>query len=407
MCFSSHPIHPLALAGFFVYIEIKMQSVIRCLKRLLPLVVSLSLLGGVAACGGGTDALNPLTQTATLIGDQEVPAVASAATGSATLTLERSTGVLTGTMTLNGITGATAAHIHDGAVGSNGGVVVTLSETTPGNWTVPAYTKLSVDQAAKFEAGTLYLNVHSAANTGGEIRGQIGREIYYAALVAGQEVPATASSATGVGVLVLDPLTKALSASISLTGMTATAAHIHSGTVGANGAVAIGLTLSPTDSSKWLVPAATVLSDAQVTSLKAGTLYFNAHSTAFASGEIRGQIGRKIGLATMTGAQEVPPTASVASGTGFLSIDPASRAVTGSVTLSGMTPTAAHIHLGATGANGALQVGLTQVGTTDVWSVAANTVMTADQYKAFLDGTLYFNAHSAAFASGEIRGQIR
>ena len=71
-----------------------------------------------------------------------------------------------------------------------------------------------------------------------------------------------------------------------------------------------------------------------------------------------------------------------------------------------MTATAAHIHMGATGANGPVIVPLTDVGA-GVWNVPANTVLSADQFKAYKQGNLYFNAHSTAFPGGEVRGQIR
>ena len=71
-----------------------------------------------------------------------------------------------------------------------------------------------------------------------------------------------------------------------------------------------------------------------------------------------------------------------------------------------MTATAAHIHLRATGVNGAVIIPLTAT-SAGVFSVTANTVLTADQFKAYKQGNLYYNAHSAAFPGGEIRGQIR
>ncbi|MCY7317446.1 MAG: CHRD domain-containing protein, partial [Ramlibacter sp.] len=62
--------------------------------------------------------------------------------------------------------------------------------------------------------------------------------------------------------------------------------------------------------------------------------------------------------------------------------------------------------VGASGVNGPVIVPLTNDGS-GVWSVPANTVLTADQLKASKQGNLYFNAHSTAFPGGEIRGQIR
>jgi hypothetical protein len=57
--------------------------------------------------------------------------------------------------------------------------------------------------------------------------------------------------------------------------------------------------------------------------------------------------------------------------------------------------------------NGGVAVGLDESAPgSGVWNVPANTVLTVAQYKAFLDGALYFNVHSAAFPAGEIRGQI-
>ena len=159
-------------------------------------------------------------------------------------------------------------------------------------------------------------------------------------------------------------------------------------------------------SGVWVSAAGATLTAAQLASLRAGDLYFNAHSVAFPGGEIRGQIGRHVGLATLTGAQEVPPTPSPATGAGILVIDPTTRAATGNITVSGMATTAAHIHLGAVGVNGPISVPLT-LASGNVWAVPANTRLSAEQFLAYKQGNLYYNAHSTLFPNGEIRGQIR
>ena len=156
----------------------------------------------------------------------------------------------------------------------------------------------------------------------------------------------------------------------------------------------------------WVAAAGATLTDAQIASLNSGGLYFNAHSAAFLGGEIRGQIARNVRYASMIAAEEVPTNASTATGTGTLVVDPATRTASGSIILTGMTATAAHIHVGALGVNGAVIVPLAQT-TPGTWSVPASTIFTADQLKAYKQGNLYFNAHSAAFPGGEIRGQIR
>lgn len=86
-------------------------------------------------------------------------------------------------------------------------------------------------------------------------------------------------------------------------------------------------------------------------------------------------------------------------------IDPATRAASGGISLTCMTASMAHIHLGAPGANGSVIINLTDAGG-GVWNLPANASLTAEQFKAFKQGNLYFNAHSTTFPGGEIRGEI-
>jgi hypothetical protein len=390
---------------------VHMTFVSRFLRETAWLVVPLSMAGLLVACGGGggsdnSSSTTTTTKTATLTGEQEVPPVSSGAIGSGTLSLNRASGALSGSVKLDGVT-ATVAHIHEGAVGANGGVVVALTETTPGTWSVPSGTILTASQIASFDAGRLYFNAHSATNGTGEIRGQIGREVYFASLNGKQEVPPKTTTATGTGVVVFDPDTKSLNGNVALTGITATIAHIHSGAVGTNGSVALSMAETSAGSGIWALASTTVLTDAQIASLRAGELYINAHSATFTTGEIRGQLNRKVAFATLNGAQEVGPTNSTATATGFLSVDPGTRGVTGSVTVTGTTPSVVHVHQGAAGSNGGVQITLeASAGGTTTWVVPANTKLTAAQYNSYLHGELYFNVHSATFTAGEIRGQI-
>ncbi len=123
--------------------------------------------------------------TAQLIGATEVPSTTSAATGTFTATLDETAQTLTWGLAVPSITDATAAHIHAGGAGVNGGIVVTLftasnpagsmnvsgvarpgdlSGSLAGNW---------AGFAAALKSGGLYVNVHTTANAGGEIRGQV------------------------------------------------------------------------------------------------------------------------------------------------------------------------------------------------------------------------------------------
>lgn len=367
-----------------------------------------------AACGGGSDnaplalpappAPTVVTLASAMSGDQELPFTLTGALGSGTLSLESPSLKLSGSFSVNGMT-ATAGHVHLGKVGVNGSVIVPMTSTDGLTFTVPATTVLTQAQAATFTEGGLYFNAHSADNPTGEVRGQIGREVFAAQMSNAQEVPANASSATGNGLLSFDAATKKITAQVTLTGMVATAAHIHTGALGANGPVIFSMTQTEPTSGVWVTADDAVMTDAQVSSLKAGGLYFNAHSTAFPGGEIRGQIGLNVKFASLSAAQEVPTNNSAATGTGTLVVNPLTRAASGSITLTGMTATVAHIHLGGVGANGPVIVPMAST-STGVFSIPVNTVFTADQFKAYKQGNLYFNAHSAAFPGGEIRGQI-
>ncbi len=109
--------------------------------------------------------------TLNLTGEQEVPPVITSSNGTGEMKVAMD-GTITGSVTTHGVTG-TMAHIHQGAKGVNGPVVITLVKGDGGVWTVPPTTKLTADLLARYRAGGLYVNVHSEANPGGEIRTQL------------------------------------------------------------------------------------------------------------------------------------------------------------------------------------------------------------------------------------------
>ena len=107
---------------------------------------------------------------------------------------------------------------------------------------------------------------------------------------------------------------------------------------------------------------------------------------------------------SLSGDQEVPPVSTSASANGTITVSP-NKSVTGNITVSGMEPTAAHIHEGAKGKNGSVIIPLTK-SSDDTWSVPAGAKLTDAQYKSYLAGDLYVNVHSAAHKGGEIRAQL-
>lgn len=134
-------------------------------------VLSAALAAAVVALSAHSGLAAAKDVKVTLSGDQEVPPVTTAAKGSGTISVGADKSV-SGSVTTTGVPG-TMAHIHEGAAGKNGPVVIPLSKGGEGVWSVPPGAKLTDAQYKSFEAGNLYVNVHSAAHQGGEIRAQL------------------------------------------------------------------------------------------------------------------------------------------------------------------------------------------------------------------------------------------
>src|ERR1700761_6125811 len=111
---------------------------------------------------------------ANLTGPREVPATTSKGTGKFDATLDTTTKVLTYTLTFQNLSGpATAAHLHGPASRTaSAGVMVPLGDKGPTS-PVSGTATLTDDQIKALQAGQTYVNVHTAANPGGEIRGQV------------------------------------------------------------------------------------------------------------------------------------------------------------------------------------------------------------------------------------------
>ncbi len=102
----------------------------------------------------------------------EVPPTDSKGTGSVTATFDTASKQLSWKGTVSGLSGpATAAHFHSGEVGKNGGVAIPIAGADKGSFEGTA--TLTDAQAEELMAGKWYVNVHTAANKGGEVRGQI------------------------------------------------------------------------------------------------------------------------------------------------------------------------------------------------------------------------------------------
>jgi hypothetical protein len=106
-----------------------------------------------------------------LRGSQEVPPVQSSGAGTADLTYDPNTRVVTWTIIYSGLSDtATMAHFH----GPEGKLVIWLSKRgSPAESPIKGEATLTPEQAQLFAAGDLYINVHTKAHPGGELRGQV------------------------------------------------------------------------------------------------------------------------------------------------------------------------------------------------------------------------------------------
>ena len=107
----------------------------------------------------------------TLHGDQEVPAVKTNAIGSGFFAISNDRKV-SGQINVINIK-AVAAHVHEGAPGASGLIVFPLLKSGDTSFSVPPNVMLTEAQFAAFQAGKLYVNVHTEAHPGGEVRGQL------------------------------------------------------------------------------------------------------------------------------------------------------------------------------------------------------------------------------------------
>ena len=225
----------------------------------------------------------------------EVPAPSgdvANARGTFTATVDAS-GSISWQLTFSGLTGnANAAHIHTGAPGSPGPVVVPLCG--PCQSPVSGTGNVTEAVVAAIESGNAYVNVHTTANAPGEIRGQLGVSAAVTTqLNSRQERPKPTgnvrrASGTFTATVSKSGATGRITWRLRYSRLTgrATAAHIHIAQRGRPGPVAVPL-CGPCRNG---VRGTANLTPAVLTALEAGRAYVNIHTARNPAGEIRGQI---------------------------------------------------------------------------------------------------------------------
>ena len=295
-------------------------------QRLALIVAALALVAAPSAAF----AVDP-TQPAyggPLTGAQEVPAVATTATGQGTAVISADGSTITYLVTYSGLSGpAIGAHFHTGAAGVAGGVILPLAvgpspmsgTLTAANLTPSGSVTTFAQAVAAIRAGTSYFNIHTTLNPGGEIRGQTlaAGDAYFADLTGPQEVPAVATTAAGKGLAVITADGSTITYLVTYSGLsgTANASHFHTGAAGVAGGVILPLAVGPSPFSGTLTTADFKASGSVTTfvqavaAIRAGTTYFNVHTAANPAGEIRGQVGVTVAAPVPTPAPTPAPTA--------------------------------------------------------------------------------------------------
>jgi hypothetical protein len=146
------------------------MKVLKGQRALIPFVILLGFMNAGAALADATSFKVPLT------GAQGVPPVDTAGTGTAALTYDPATRVVTWNITYSGLSSpSTMAHFHGPAgEGKNAPPVIWLSKQgSPPTNPMTGTATLTPDQAKQFSAGEWYVNVHSQSHPAGEIRGQV------------------------------------------------------------------------------------------------------------------------------------------------------------------------------------------------------------------------------------------
>ncbi|HEX5625532.1 MAG TPA: CHRD domain-containing protein, partial [Saprospiraceae bacterium] len=346
---------------------------------------------------------------ALLSGVEEVPPVSTDAVGLGAFRFSQNLTSLQYEIKAIGLSGPiTGCHIHQAAAGADGPVIADLG-TGPfvtGTITDPLEILTILLAIANGEA---YVNIHTDANPGGEIRAQLGFDAFNnggGILNGDQENPPVTTSANGYGYAALQfPNLDTLYYAVVFEGITPTNAHIHRAPAGMNGPIVTPLTPSGIpDTYLGFVP----LNDLNLTAFLKDELYFNIHSSSFPGGEIRGQITNNLMKSfafDMCSDQVVPAKTLPAYGAAYAAVNKANTEMEYGLMVEQFNGDAVttQVREGSVGMNGALLLSLE-----NPIPYAANVITLPPGVGGKIDiDRAYVSIHTAANPSGEVRGQVR
>jgi hypothetical protein len=214
---------------------------------------------------------------------QELPATTSLATGHGSFVLSAD-----GTTVVYHIaTTATATDVR--LQRAIGGLVGPVSDDiSPVSQTMDGTLQISATDPMDLQAGHVYLNIVTAANQAGELRGQLippGTKLFTGVLSGGAESPPTASTATGGAQVVLNAAQNSIAYEVVVAGVIPTSAELDNAAPKQNGPLLYLLTLGGSGAV-----GTTAVTASDVTALLAGNVYVNVKTASYGMGELRAQL---------------------------------------------------------------------------------------------------------------------
>lgn len=221
--------------------------------------------------------------------------------------------------------------------------------------------------------------------------------------------PAPGTSASASASFVIDTTAGGASGDVTLTGVNATAVTINGAYAGNSGPVVLSLTQSASNSNVWSLASGASLDAAQRADLLAGKLYVLVASSAYPSGELRGQLVPSditVVFAPASGEQQSPAVTTAASGVAAVTLNRTAKTAAVNVNTTGAdTATAAEVLASFVGSSSLLAVLTADNSRPGHW-LNENISLSDADLANFNSSRWYVNVYTPAHPGGELRGQI-